>query len=309
MELITGKLIPANFIPNISFLQRLERIISKKQFSKELIGQIADKRMKKEEFELIFRRELLELYKWGIKRIVFSSTVQLKKKKNFYRKVFVFLPEHATAIHLLRRAIPFACLGIPVHCYFKQKVVQSEHLVATRLIQWLNLENRVTVKKQDPAKILSRIDHTKNLIVITGKAESVSAVRSQVKNAHIIGATGKCSVLVADSISQCRRIKKMLEKHHFPNSCTSLKACFLTTPRLLNTGAVAPYPGDPKKIISLKAAIKKLHPSVIYTNSKFNLSYLADGYCVKKITLTGRTNDLIGLGADPVNQWQGDYLI
>lgn len=309
MELTAGKLIPAKICPDIIVLQRLESIISKKQFSKNLIDRIADKRMQKKEFELIFRRELLELYKWGIKRVVLHSIVQQKTEKDSYKKVYVFLPEQATAIHLLRRAVPFAFLGIPVRCYFKQSVVGSEYTVATTLLQWLNLEERVRLNKQNPVKILSRIDRKNNLIVITGKTESVSAVRSQIKNARIIGATGKCSVLVTDSISQCRRIKKILEKHHFPNSCTALKACFLTTPRFLNKGAVTPYPEKPEKIISLKTAIKKLHPSIIYTNSRYNVSCFAGSYSVKKITLSGRTNDLIGLGADPVNQWPGDYLI
>lgn len=309
MELTAGKLIPACFTPDISVLQRLESIISKKQFKNEFIDRIADRRMQKEEFELIFKRELLELYKWGIKRVVLHSIAHLKKKKDFYKKVYVFLPEHATAIHLLRRAIPFACLGIPVHCYFKQTVVQSEYIVAARLIQWLNLEERVRVNKQNPVKILSKIDNIKNLIVITGKTQSVSAVRSRIKNACIIGATGKCSVLVTDSMSQCQRIKKKLEKHYFPNSCTFLKACFLTTPRFSETGAVTPYHQNTKKIIPLKEVLKKLHPSIVYTNSRFDVSCFTDSYCVKKITLSGSTNDLIGLGADPVNRWPGDYLI
>ena len=308
MELNVGRLIPAEYLPEEKIITKLEKISRQKRFDPNLIDKIRDPRLTKKQFEIVLKNELLELYKWLLRRIVFSAGYNQKKNSGFFKRVYVFLPGQAIAIHLLRRAIPFACLGIPVYCFYKSKTVLGNYELSNKVFNWLGLNNKIKALKQNPKKSLPRIDKPNNLFVITGKQESFFQIKTELKKASLVGATGRCSILVTDSVPKARRIKKLLCSHIVENSCTTLKATFIIGKSFSKFGLIKGIENN-KKQYSFSEILSRLRPTIIFSNNSSDIKRWTDQYCIKPISLNATTKDIEGLAKDPICGWPGDYLL
>src|ERR1044071_7502310 len=112
-----GSLIPGNLIPQDKFLQALEDLLGSYELRESLGRLIKDPRLDSNLWETLFHRELLQLYQWCARRLLFSARSRVTDNP-FPRAVLSLLPRTAFAAHLLRRAIPFAALGVYTSCGF-----------------------------------------------------------------------------------------------------------------------------------------------------------------------------------------------
>lgn len=317
-------LIPPHRIPETRFLEALSDLLTTSDKRAQLCRLIADPRLSRATWQLVFHRELLELYRWAAGRICFaaesSRSPDSHSNNELSEEVLSLLPNTAVATHLLRRAVPFAALGIPTSCGFPK----MRHAEGTRVINVLapalGIDHLLYAEPRTCTEAVASAPRGGRLIIITGHAYSARQVKEAAPGKdQIVGSTGRCAVLLGVDRKRTLKLHYALVRNQVSSSCSRLRATFICN-SLEETSNAEGIPSEclptrcgPSKY-EVADILMQLHPSVIFVpatstrTGKAIPDYLC-GYKVISCSPDGSAANGIGFGADPVFGWPGDYMI
>jgi hypothetical protein len=257
-----------------------------------------DMRIPVQDYLSTLERELAELWAWALRRLLTAATSPSAPVTSSVpppRKVISLLPQFGIAAHLMRRAIPFAALGIETVCCFHPQSDSREARIIEVLPQFLGIQHRLRATDLSPSDTLTQNDAPDSLVVVTGKKSTFEAVKTRCR-AMVVGSTGRCAVLISTSRELLRRESASINMHVPPGSCTRVRHC-LEIPSL-------------GKLSSIVPSLQRIHPSVVLIAST-DLSFMSQpigGYSVIGVA-NGAPSTLRGLGKDPQCGWPGDYTL
>lgn len=257
----------------------------------------------------IFYREIIFLYQWAAKRMLLQQKVKLPDSPTgkTYNEVLSLLPRHGMAVHILRRAIPFAMCGLPVDVGFPDHLIKEGSEITNILSSAFCLSDLLFCKAQSSVKKINSVFKNKNcLILVTGKKHTVELIKSQVKG-DVYGVTGRCALMIGHEPELLKKAYNTLRKHNFKGSCTKLKATFcLDYLNQIKDIQMKHFYGTTETV----SAIDRLNPSFIYCLSdRISIPEFIRGYRVIKSDNQGVISTLVGFGSDPAFKWPGDFLI
>ncbi len=303
----TGRLVHASRLPESQFLGAIAELTGSPDQITQLSEAVADPRLDPAIRPVTLHRELLELYKWAVRRIVDCSGAPPASAG--WDSVLSLLPRNGHAIHVIRRAIPFAALGIPTTCGFHDDQREQATRVVRILAEDLRLTRLLSVQPMASDKAVAAVGTGEKLIVVTGRSITVRRVTS-VANCRVIGSAGRCTVALGSDDHELERLCQALFSNQVPNSCTQLKAAFVAE-NLLDSSYVRAGGGSGKSY-QLQEILRRLHPSVVLLAGQRLTGYhpvAVAGYRLLNCDSRGIVSTVVGFGADPVHGWPGDYLV
>lgn len=113
--------------------------------------------------------ELLELKAWSYRKLMACNAAP--PKLDNAGRVFSLLPGYGFALHTIRRALPFAFLGVPVTCAFSRDNVGSGARVVAGIAAALGVKEALNAAQTDAATLLGSLPPRRiALAVVTGPA-------------------------------------------------------------------------------------------------------------------------------------------
>lgn len=250
---------------------------------------IRDNRFSDEVWPSVLHKELLNLYSWMIKRILYN---QKTTKLEVYGHAICFQPYYGITLHYLRRAIPFVLLGIELKVVFADHIHKTAEGIINVIHDWLGIAAPPVLTK---TIFTDQYCEENSLFIVTGKESTFEYLKREYKPAFCIGATGSGALLI---IEYDRKHHEHVPITEIRPSCTNVcNTIYLSGGGLIDSKGVE-LPDD---------YIKSINPTVIYTSVD-----LADVLCAEnyKCILLNEKNQASGVGlcADPIHGYPGDYL-
>jgi len=299
-------------LPNDSFIAALTRLVGNERAFLAFAQATQDSRLTEETWQLVLRKELLLLNHWAFRRILCCAKHANKRGASHVRgpnRVLSLLPSTGPAIHLIRRGVPFAAVGIPTSCAFPLKAKFDKVKSVRSVALALGVEKWLTLSKDSPTDAVAAV-RKGDLIVVTGKQKSFSTVAAKAKEATCLGSCGRCAVVLGPSHLEVAKIMKDLGANQVANSCTRVRAGFVfhgkgRDRRLVRGLGEQPWVGE------LRLVLQRLRPSVvirILSGKRKHSTEMLCGYRVLYSDTRGHVEDSHGFAADPICGWPGDYL-
>jgi hypothetical protein len=311
MTLQAAQLISAALSPDVKFLAHLSALLESEKTFDSLSNEIADSRMKRSFWDVSFRRELLQLYRWAAERLLLAGR-SFSGPRDVPETVICLLPRTAPATHLLRRAVPFAALGIPTLCGFAPSCREDSQRFTRVIARAFGLAETLKPTIRTGQDLVRTAD-AQSLIVVTGRRATVRRVSSKAR-CKVIGCAGRCAVVLGVDHPTTAVLRNALQAVTVERSCSRVYASFLCAQlreeATVNSLAVSRSPAR----CSLQEALGRLHPSVIFTleaapSSPSDAPEFLAGYRVIECSHDGSAASSIGFGADPVYGWTGDFTV
>ncbi|MFG1849586.1 hypothetical protein [Micromonospora carbonacea] len=210
-------------------------------------------------------------------------------------RVVALLPRHGHAVHVIRRALPFALCGRPVRVHGHDVDWTTVERCTAAVAELLEL--RGLTPGGEPADAAVAGCGADDLVVLTGRTATVTKVRSATA-ALVLAATGDCVVLVGADPARLHLTAEALRRHDHPDSCTRL-------------GNVRIGTLDGLTLNRSEVDAAAPHPSAVYRLSDdLGESPLAHhGYTCLPCDVNGVVGTLVGFARDPVGGWPGDFLV
>jgi hypothetical protein len=219
--------------------------------------------------------------------------------------VVALLPAHGFAVHLLRRAYPFAACGIRTVLGAHPHQLRDVNAVATVLVDALGVAGTLVVPPRMGRDAVALVG-AGDLVVLTGAAQTFPLVRSATA-ATVIGACGGCSVAVGPDPDQLRRLGRVLRAHDQPGSCTRWGGWWQADPD------EPTWRRPDGSTVAAADALAAAHPSVVYEvcakPPHDEPARLVHGYPSLRCDPDGRVASLRGFGRDPRHGWPGDFML
>jgi hypothetical protein len=227
------------------------------------------------------------------------------------RRVLSLLPRYGFAVHALRRALPFALLGMNTEVSVPTQCRGEASEIIQLLSAELELHDALKLSSEPPGLLVERAEADNALIVLTGRMATFKRITSEHSCAHICGATGTCSIIIGDSFDAVHSLEMLLEAKQLSQSCSNHRASFLVDVgsdarafggHNLQTGEV---------VEDLSNEICRIHPSIILTPQtiKTRIPESIADYTVMKCDVLGEPVSRDGFARDPICGWPGDYCI
>lgn len=287
MELNVGFSVSDKFAINIDHYFSIKQLLEDfdNNISSEFLDlkMLYDQRIPKTDWKQIFHKEFINLFQWATKRIIYANNSQLSPQS----KVFVFLPYYGIILHSIRRVLPLILLNYEVHIIVSYNNEEEAKQKINYLLNYLEIDGYKILTKDEFIEIK---EESGQLILFTGKKINLSLIREKYKKSHIIGATGECAICIFKE----KKSTKFKPKQVLP-SCTNIKYEFIFTEQSLSDGIRSKLPLN---------LIYEINPTVIYTDFEWR-----EFPEYKKINLRNEEMDSVGICADPINGYYGDYKI
>jgi hypothetical protein len=305
--LTPARLVGPARLPRSGFLNALRSLLVDPASCKALANDIPDSRLAPDHFRRVLVRELFELYAWSARRIRLASTAP-RADANDPAQVLSLLPARAHAVHVIRRAAPFAALGVRVECAFRAECAEAGQEVVARLARALRIEDTLVPAQRPPERVVAVADQS-TLIVVTGRVATVDSIRHRTRGS-VIGATGRCSIVAGRVKQEVERLASIVEAASPSDSCTRPGGALVINSWSSTSTATQVAPGK-NRAKSLESALRSFHPSVIFTpaESEPAPAEFVSGYRIIRCDDQGASESSTGLGADPMFGWPGDHLI
>src|SRR4030095_6123151 len=100
--------------PTDRFLAAVEQLLHDDR-ALGVLDAVSDPRLTDAEWRVGVKREITLLAAWALRRLAGGGRLRAGGRLRPAR-VYSFLPRHAIVVHLLRRAVPFAALGLHTRC-------------------------------------------------------------------------------------------------------------------------------------------------------------------------------------------------
>lgn len=310
-----GQLVDAAIPLTDEFVERLQEMLASDESLDYLARVTYDPRMPLERWRRVTQVELLQLYEWAIQRFRAAVTLQELSKSCIQsdNTVLVLLPRYGFAIHVIRRAMMFAALGLQTFCGFPADEMDDGARCVTAIAEQFGLQMALHSSTEECPRLALSLDAETTTVIITGRQETVRQVRESLKAARVLGCTGRCCVVVGSDLEQIQLLGSQIRMHQLPQSCSRL-ASILLTPEL-SPHAPVHVVGDEHQELdgySLGHCLYELHPSVIVTPSyqdpQDSVTTHLCGYRLFFCDRDGEPQRREGFAADPLFGWPGDYL-
>jgi len=287
MELNVGYNIREEFAINIEIYFRTKEILSFLNDEKTSISVLKDlpydTRISKEDWKLALHKELIQLFQWATKRIIYSNNSQRTPLKSAY----IFLPYYGITLHVIRRVMPFILLNFKTNIIISEKNSQKTTEIINSFFDYLGVQDIPILSKKDFGEIDEEVNR---IMFFTGKKSNLNSLIKEYTKSIIFGATGEHAICLFKNNQSFQFKPKEISP-----SCTNLKHKFkIVGDTLIDTN---------NKTFELNI-VKRINPTVIYTDFDFELfpEY-------KTVNINEKDINLIGLCADPINGYHGDYKI
>jgi hypothetical protein len=303
VELNPGLLVPRDRLPLSHFLKQLGFIFADSRARRQLARGVHDHRFGISRFDAILARDLIELYRWAVQRV--KGAVPSSGTTGLPQRVICLLPGTAFATHILRRAAPFAALGVPVVCSFPAAVQEAGGQTLARIANAIGLAKTLSAATANSEGSLASAG-AETLCVVTGRRSTIEAV-AEVAPGRTLGAAGSCAVICGLSAAAVAELSGVLSSGSPEESCTRVRAAFTVAswdPDSVITSGYGASTGV--RVLDL---VRELHPSVVFAPSDENPPAFVAGYRVLACDQEGIPATHVGFGADPVFGWPGDYLV
>lgn len=285
--LTPAQLVPTSRLPETQFLQALSTLLPDDQACARLADAVTDPRVDAALFERLLRRELAELYRWAVRRLKATADGP-RDDLAVPRRVIALLPRAGAASHVIRRAAPFAALGIETICSFPASL-SSGSSVTHKLARRLGLADCLS-SCDHPDRALRQTD-AQSLTVVTGRQQSIKAVRAGARG-RVIGAAGDCAVVISVVPESGGQLLRALRGTSPEGSCTRVAAALC-----------------PANWSDAATTLERLHPSVLFAPEADTPPSFLNGFRILPCDATGSVRETVGFGADPRFGWPGDYLV
>jgi hypothetical protein len=292
-------------LPTTAFLRALEALDVDARLAAET-SQLRDGRLTDSQWRGLLARELTLIRTWALGRLLLASRAR-SPLPGAPSRVYSFLPDHAVVVHVLRRAVPFAALGLPTWCGARAHARRTLAKAVDVLSEVLGLGRALRVLPMSCREAVATEGTTRRLLVVTGSTRTMPVIR-RLWPGLFAGASGRCAVTLGGDASALYRA---CAPRHLPHSCSNVRASFELPGRYGLRSPARGLAGGAR--YDLAQIASRLHPSVVLVHR----SALGDGQCPPFLAgyhllacdSEGRTEPTAGFGADPRFGWPGDYLV
>ena len=269
------------------------------------LSSLRDRRLSQREWQDLLSREFLLLRAWTLGRLMIEPTSE--STRVVPKAVYSFLPDHALVAHLLRRAVPFAALGLPTVCAARSKSRRALTRAVSAIADVLSIGSYLRVCTESCRDVVRTKGNKSSLLVLTGRSTTMPVV-ARAWGGTFLGASGRCAVTFGGDRTELYQICR---SRRIPHSCSNVRASFSLPGVLRSTSRVNPASGSGS--YEVREILARLHPSVVMLHDdrpgRRRLPHFVAGYSVVKCNARGQTFPSAGFGADPEHGWPGDYLV
>ena len=293
----------------------LERLIRSAEVTAQLVDVTHDERMPSEEWNTLLRFELLLLYQWALRRQMLSAKEgRTGGISEDAEQILVLLPGYGFALHALRRAVPFAALGLRTVISVPAHLSGGARNPLLAIVKALGLEMAVVVSDEEPSKLVARSVQADSPIFLTGRKSTFERLKSQHPSARLFAATGTCSVVVSVDPNAINSFERAQDAHKLSVSCSS-RGLSVVCNRISDDAVVASAwgtevrPGNRGRLVE---EIIRVHPSIVLVVEEdltLDIPTELAGYTVWRCTKDGVPTHRDGFGRDPIGGWRGDYCV
>jgi hypothetical protein len=302
-DLEPGQVIESSYLPLSRFLDSLVTLVESPGPRSSFVAAGSDGRARHSPQGKAIERDLVELLGWAVRRLRSAARGSARPATHPLR-VLTRLPRRSLLAHVLRRAVPFAALGIPVVCSAPIEVRADADRAIQLVGRTLALGRTLRSSPWDGPTSFARMP-SGSLVVFTGRRRVLASIASR-PGVEVIGSTGRCSVLAGTRASEVASLLNELCTAHPRGSCTRPRVSLVVDPTF-TTGKLH----TSGKHVPLAEALRRSNPSVLFvpaSDATAVPSFLY-GYRVIPCGLKGDSETSRGLGRDPRFGWPGDYLI
>ncbi|MGZ2744902.1 hypothetical protein [Burkholderia stagnalis] len=271
-------------------LAALETLLDDPSALEHLLQATRDARMPIDTWRQTLAAELLDLKAWSYRKLMARTAGAAEPDDDGI--VLSLLPGYGFALHVIRRALPFAFLRIPVTCAFSREHVAAGGRVVAALATAFGMTGRLDAARSDARTLVAQSAPQRiALAVVTGRRATVADVRRVLGAARVVGCTGRCAIEIRHRADPGSAVHSGMSR-----SCTTLRASFVKEGTRWRGGQTSWEPS---------VVVRRLHPSIILDRTG-TLDGTVDGYrCIQP----NRALNLGGFAADPQFGWPGDYLL
>jgi hypothetical protein len=307
--LAVGQVLGTEHTPAATIIGRLEELVWSGT-SDAAAAALRDPRRPEQEWNAALRRELASTLSWAARRLLAragrgrSGTPAWNGTGN----VLSLLPRHGHAVHVIRRALPFALCGVPTtvagHAHQRDEV----HRVVRVLRRLLDLPGEMLGQSSGTARQTVAERSADDLVVVTGAPSSVAAVRAGTA-ATVLGATGSCVLMLGTDAAALERVARALGAHDQPGSCTRMAGSWVAREGSTRWQEVGP--GGTRGALDREVVLRDTHPTALYrlAGDLGGSPQEIDGYICLAADESGAAGTLTGFARDPRQGWPGDFLI
>lgn len=270
---------------------RIHAIVEDRSALLEIAAAAVDPRFGSEVWPDILAAELLELAGWSLRHVLKDEPAPMLARQGLEAtpRVLTLLPRYGFALHALRRAVPFSLLGFSTTCSFAPAArEQGEHAVRV-IAEVLDLPDLLENLSAAPSRLEVSGAAEFGLVVVTGRRATVDLLRQKLGVETVVGAVGRCAVEIygrdqsigpalAPIMPSCTRVRVRLRSHE-GRWCSGRGTW------------------DPRDVLA------RLHPALVADWTLSESGWLHGYRCVQP--QAGPSS--VGLGADPIYGWPGDY--
>ncbi|ROM22353.1 hypothetical protein BK645_22565 [Pseudomonas protegens] len=296
------------YFQNLEPLAQLQELLFERDDFEALARRLPEPRMALEKWRDVLHGELLSLFRWGLIRARESLDDQ-GAGQGYGQEVLCLLPYYGFCLHAIRRAAPFALMGIPTTVSVRHDRYQEASAVIGELAVVLGVKDWLRVSEESSAELVRQFHGRDGLIVLTGKQSTYTSLRSRYPDAWIIAATGCCGVVLSVEEQPARVIEEQRQEHRLPVSCSNHGYTVLAEALTPQAAVLAINGARPAVSSTVQELLGQLHPSIVLTPpSALPLPDDLGGYSLLACEESAAAS-LDGFGRDPLGGWPGDYRI
>ena len=292
-ELDPGRSVGSDRLPELRFLDALIGLVEDPEARSRLIATGLGRTSDGSPEALAVERDLIELLGWAARRMR-AAAQGVSGESVAPRSVLVLLPRHSLMAHVLRRAVPFAALGIPVACTAPSEVRDEAARIVRLVANALHLRPDLTWSRWDSPTSYARTSPG-SLVVFTGRRRVVAGLAAR-PGVDLLGATGRCSVVMGTNAEEVDTLLAATCSVHSAASCSRprvglvVDAAF-TTAELRASRVSVPLP----------ETLERLHPSVLFVpdSDRATAPAFVHGYRVLACGPSGESETSVGMARDP----------
>lgn len=274
-----------------------------------------DERLSQEHWRAVLGHELVMLANWLARRALGYARAGSPSVQPPPRAV-TLLPSYGFALHALRRSVPFAALGIATTITVPEANLACAHAAIEPLVTALHLSPQLSVLAEPAPQVVQRAVHEGVPVFLTGRTDTWRLLRQAYPEATLVGATGRCAVVVSRNRAEAASLERRLDERRLPVSCSNHLLTLITdrpeevdAPVTESLGPLGqPHPG------TLGEELRRAHPSAVLipghgTDEDPTGPSVLAGYPVVRTRPDGSARSTVGFGRDPVAGWPGDYQV
>jgi hypothetical protein len=308
-----GKVVASGCEPALD-LQLVEDALQPAQLD-GLATDTFDPRLSESHWREVLRHELAMLAAWLAHRCLDYARAGSPLVQPPPRAV-TLLPGYGFALHALRRSAPFAALGISTTITVPAAALGAAQAAIEPLVTALRLSDRLCVLATAAPQVVEQAVREQVPIYLTGRTETWRLLRQKYPEAALVGATGRCAVVVSRHRGDAASLERRLESRRLPISCSNHLLTLITkAPDDVESPVEASLgPLGCQRPGNLGEELRRAHPSVVLVpthgpDEGVTGPSALGGYPVFYTRPDGSARSTVGFGRDPVAGWPGDYLV